>query len=333
MALYEPLHEEIGTLTPALIALRQADAWESGHGAMAPYFAEFAPLLRSGLVGVPGYRMAFATSDAFAGATADLPELATYLRRLLRYAAVGRRVPVLKFCRSMGRVAWMQAQFPTALHAVVLRRPDTQWASARQQMQAQGNPYFVVMPLLVLARNAAAPLVARCCAALDVQPPRLRRDLLERGFGLCEQVAEHLPWAPRWPVPWLRRHSLSRARAICAAQMECRNWDARYRVFLAYWMACTLSALATDSLLIDPDQLVASAACRDELAATLARRCGVRLDLPVDPARPVRPAAPLAGEAAAAQRAALALLEEAHPSLRPEAYALAHAQLAAGLPG
>ena len=283
------------------------------------------------MVGVPGFRMSFTGDHAFADSTDSLPELADYLRGLLRHAAAQGRVPVLKFCRSTGRVAWMQAAFPEALHVVLLRRPDAQWASSRRQMEAMGNPYFVVMPLLVLALNAQAPVVVQACRALDVRLPQLHRDIPDRALRLGVRMAERLGRGPG--VPWLRRRGLSRARAVCTRFVGQLSWPDRYRVFLAHWMACALSALPTDSFLMDADRLLESRCLRDAMAAELERRCGLRLHLPVDPARAARPPPPLGRAEAEAQRAALTLLRTQQASVPADAFQLAWSALAAGLDG
>ncbi len=301
MGLYEPLHEAMAGLTPEGIATSRPDSWFSGHPAMAPYWSEFAGMLRPDAPGVPGYHAAFATENAFAGATETAPELAAYLGGLLRHAAAAGRVPVVKFCRSMGRVAWMRATFPQALHAVVLRRPDAQWASALRQMEVRDNPYFVAMPLLALARNADAPVVARACRALRVPLPRLRQADPARAAETCRQMVDHLSWADR------------------------------YGAFLAHWMAGALSALATDCLVMDADMLLWSAQYRRDMAAAVARRSGLPLNLPIDPVRTVTTPAALDGEEAEAQRAALTLLQEHRAALRPGGYMMAWNLLAAPL--
>ena len=301
MGIYEPLNEAMAGLTPDGIAAIRPDSWFSGHPPMPPYWSEFAGVLRPDASGVPGYQAAFATENAFAGAMELQPELAAYLRGLLLHATAAGRVPVFKFCRSMGRVAWMQAAFPQALHAVVMRRPDAQWASARRQMEVHNNPYFVAMPLLMLARNADAPVVARACRALRVPLPRLRQADPVRAAETCRQIVEHLSWADRY----------------CA--------------FLAHWMAGALSAVSTDCLVMDADMLLWSAQYRRDITATVARCSGLRLNLPIDPARTVTTPPALDGEETEAQRAALTLLQEHRTTLRPDGYMMAWNLLAAPL--
>ncbi len=303
LALYEPLHEVLATLTPQAITALRTDSWSSGHAAMPPYWSEFAALLRPGVVGVPGYQYRFATEDAFAGPARVQPGLAAYLRGLLDHAAAARRVPVLKFCRSMGRVAWMQASFPEALHVVVLRRPDAQWASIRHQIEAHANPYFMVMLLVVLAQNAAAPRVAQACQALRVALPQVRRGNLGRAIETCDEMMRQLSWA------------------------DC------YRSFLAYWVACVLSDLGTDCLMVEADMLLRSAECRQDMAALFARRSGLCLALQADPSRSDIAPSALGREEQVAQRAAMELLQEHRMALRLDGYLLAWNLLAAGLAG
>jgi hypothetical protein len=268
---------------------------------MAPYWAEYEPLLIPGQVGVPGYRPEFAIDSFFAGAEVPQPALAAYLQALQDHASGHGRVAVFKFCRSLGRVGWMRERFPHALHMAVLRRPQAQWESARRQMEVHGNPYFVAMPLLLLARNAQSPLVARVCRALRVPLPRLRQTEPQQAIAASRVLRDQL------------------------------SWDDRYRAFLAYWMACALSALAADCLFVDADMLTWSAYYREEVAAVVARASGLALQLVADPARRSDWTLPLEGEQEEAQQAALTLLQESRAGLRPQGYLLAWNKLAEGL--
>jgi hypothetical protein len=301
MGFYEPLHVAMAGLTPEVIAATRPDSWPSGHGPMPPYWNELAGMLRPGSPGVPGYRTAFATDDAFPDPTDPQPELAAYLRGLLAHAAAAGRTPVFKFCRSLGRVAWMQATFPQALHAVVLRRPDAQFASARHQMDAHDNPYFLAVPLLVLARNAYRPVVAQACRALRVPLPRLRQADPANEARTCRQMVDNL------------------SRADC------------YRAFLAHWTASALCDLATDCLVMDADMLLWSGQYRDEIQAAVTRRSGLRMALPIDAARSAAVPPALGAEEGQAQRAALELLQQHRTALHPENYLIAWNLLAVAL--
>jgi hypothetical protein len=178
-AYYEPLHEDLDSLDRAALTRFSPGSWDSGHSPGAPYFAEYLPRLRHNMFGdrpgIRGYEQRFAFDDYFRDPDDDDPALHAYLQGLIEAARAEGRVPVLKFCRSLGRVPWMARHFPDAMHAVVLRDPVTQWLSARRQMEVMKNRYFVLAPFVILARNAAHPLVADALARLDVPMASPRR--------------------------------------------------------------------------------------------------------------------------------------------------------------
>ncbi len=301
LGFYEPLHEMLAELTPAMIAAHRPEAWDSGHPAMEPYWREFAPLLRPEQPGVPGFSPEFTTDAVFVPAEAPQPALAAYLRRLLEYATGQGKAAVFKFCRSLGRVGWMQAQFPQALHLVLLRSPWAAWLSARRQLEEHGNAFFLSSPLLLLVRNCEAPPVARVCEALRV------------------------------PLPRLRRREAATAREACATAVGALSWAERYRVFLAFWLAATLAALGADSLFVDADLLAGSARYRHGISAQITAASGLVPNFAATGARPPGSLPPLEAEQAAMQRTALALLEERCGDAQPQGYVLAWRQLAQGL--
>lgn len=268
MAFYEPLHEALAGLTPAEIDRNAPDAWASGHPRGAPYFREYAALLTRA-PGVPGFLPRFAYHDHFPDPRAPDGALAAWLHGLLEEARCADALPVLKFCRSQGRVAWMRRRFPGALHLVVLRHPMAQFASARAQW-ALGNPYFVVTPLMVLAANAEAPALARIAAALGVEPPVFR----PRGPRLLREAA--------------LRH---------VARLD---WEGRFRAFLAVWLAGALHALAHGHLAVDGDALAEGGPARQRLEAALAHAAGRVPDFAPAAAQPT-PAADAAWQACLAE--------------------------------
>ena len=77
--------------------------------------------------------------------------------------------------------------------------------------------------------------------------------------------------------------------------------------------------------------LLWSAQYRREITESVARRSGLRLNLPVDPARTVTTPPALDGEETEAQQAALTLLQEHRTALHPESYMMAWNLLAAPL--
>lgn len=256
MAYYEPLH-------PLLAGRRRAlqrahpDAWASGHPDMdAPYFQEYLPLLRRHWLrlrrwgraeGVRHYSQAFET-DRFNAVPPDAEALGHYLDHLLRHARRRRRTPVLKFCRSMGRMAWMMQRYPEAVHVAVLRHPIDQYASMRTQMLRHDNPGFFDMGLQVLCANRGVPRVARVLSALDCALP---------------------------------------ARMDGPGQVRARSASAHYRAFLALWLLQVLAVPPQVAAVVDSDAMGLDAAYNRRTSEALARLTGLAPDLGDARARPL----------------------------------------------
>jgi hypothetical protein len=295
LGFYEPLHESMATLDARLIAADTAAAWQSGHGDVKPYFAEFAPLLAKGGRGVAGYRRRFAYERHFLEAGARDDELQAYVTGLLETAAGQGKVAVLKFCRSLGRVGWMRRQFPEAQHAIVIRDPMAQFLSSTAQL-ARGNRYFLVAALLVLARNREQPFVQEAAARLGVHLPALPAPASALDFELA----------------WRHLAPLDEA--------------ARYRVFLASWTISALSALRADGcLVIDADRLAFDPAHRAIAEAALGRVVGPGVTLFADRRERPVPPPPYARQAHAA---ALGLTRDCGGALPDAALSLIETKLA-----
>ena len=293
-AFYEPLHEAIATLRRSDIPKLRPSAWRSRHGETAPYFAEYGALIAPRRAGVPLYQRRFAFDGFFLDPGEEDPALEAYLRGLLAAGGSGRdakggagQVAVLKFCRSLGRVGWMERRFPEMLHAVVLRDPLEQWRSGRRLLVEERNRYFTIAPLLVLARNAGHPLVRQACLALDVRLPVLGST--DMAYGV-ETVWRHV-----------------------------RHQDAatQYRGFLAYWIASAIAALQSRALLIDTALLARAPEHRAEVEAAFAARLGVTVDLSYRAANTTDIAGPGAGNVRQAHADAAALVREAGAALAP----------------
>ncbi len=283
---YEPLHEGVARLRRADIGALRPGAWRSNHDETPPYFEEYRALIPPSGCGVPGYAPRFAFEGFFMQPETEDPALEDYLAGLLRDAQSRAEVPVLKFCRSLGRVAWFENHFPHALHAVVLRDPASQFLSAQRLLQQTRNRYFLVAPLLVLARNAQAPCVREACCALGVRLPRLHSPDLAYGI---ETIWRHV---------------------------KRQDADERYRGFLAFWTLSALSALRGGALLIDMTQMAQSPAHRLEISALLGARLGSKLCLV--PRLQAEAALPAIPGMAAAHGAAAALAEAQRGSLRAD---------------
>jgi hypothetical protein len=255
-AFYEPLHEELATISRADIAQFRPGSWKSGHTGTAAYFAEYEPLLNRRGRGVAGYRRAFAFENFFLPPEAENPALEAYLRMLLASAHAEGRMPVLKFCRSLGRAAWLRQRFPEAAHVTVLRDPGAQWQSARQQYTQHGNRYFLTAPFMILRRNATHALVADALARLEVVlPPGFGQDL-HANFDSCWRHVSRL------------------------------NWDDRYRGFLALWVASTVAALQADTEIIESSLLTRDSAYRRHIATMIEAETGITVSLESDDDHP-----------------------------------------------
>jgi hypothetical protein len=213
----------------------------------------------------------------------------------------------MKFCRSLGRVPWMEQHFPDVLHAVILRDPAAQWRSARRQMEQNRNRYIVLAPFVILARNADHPLLADAVSRLEVRMP----PLLSRNLGVTTDA--------------------------CWRHVQRLDWRDRFRGFLALWVASGIAALEGQAMLIDADRLAGDAAARDCAERAIAAAAGVPVDLmPGAPADATRVSSPLERQDAARARvAALEFLEARGQGLAPERRALLAAKLSAydGEPG
>ena len=277
-AFYEPLHEDLATLRARDVGLLRPDSWKSGHGTGAPYFAEFQARLRPNGIGVRGgvrgHSARFAFDQYFTSDDAVDPALEAYLRGLMEAASLEGRLPVMKFCRSLGRVGWMERHFPDVAHAVILRAPTGQWLSARQQMEQNKNRYFILAPFVILARNADHPLLADAMARLAVKvPPRLSRDL-----GITTDA--------------------------CWRHVQRLDWPARFRGFLALWAATGIAALEGDAALIDADALASDPQHRGMAERLMGGAAGASVDLMPDPPKTrAHPAGADASFGTAAERA------------------------------
>ena len=248
---YEPLHPELGLLDRARIDRDDSKLWDSGHPALhAPYFEEYRPLLNDGGTGVRLFHSRFAAQSFFAPAHAELPGLSDYLREILRNAEDQGRQPVLKFCRSLGRLAWMQRHFPDAVHVVLLRNPLEQFASARSQFIRLGNEYFLAMPYLLLALHQNDPLVAFALQSLDIKLPCI-------GPGRGSWDALHI-----WEGVPVRI-----------------DLEELYRVYLAFWILTAVGIPKTIDLIINYDTLKRSRSYRQACEAELLELTGLSVAL------------------------------------------------------
>jgi hypothetical protein len=139
---YEPLHERISNLNLA-VTKKDPDS-ELSRTLKHPipnksYFAEYARLVRSG-------RLHYSPDLAYdryllqPGQTDQ--RLRNYLDELISSANAANRRPVLCFCRSQMRSAWIKQNFG-GFHVAQIRNPADQWSSFKI------DPYFISKMIII----------------------------------------------------------------------------------------------------------------------------------------------------------------------------------------
>jgi hypothetical protein len=294
---YEPLHEQAARFSRRTVSSLRPGSWQSNHSETAPYFEEYRTLIPPSGRGVPGYREDFAF-DNFFRAPDDPADLAleTYLAGLLASPPARNKLPVLKFCRSLGRVGWLENLFPKVMHLVVLRDPLAQFNSIQRLLEQQRNRYFTLAPMLVLARNAHHPQVRAAAATLGVSLPALFSTDMDYAVETC----------------WRHIRRLSLAE--------------QYRGFLAFWTLCAVAALESEARVIDIDSMGTDPAHRLAAEAMIRAQIGetVKLVPRTPPPAGARPPPPGLSEAHAA---ALAFLHANRNRLTAPRHALISAKL------
>jgi hypothetical protein len=224
-AFYEPLH-------PILADLRAADipalepTWTSGHPKLtAPYFTEYRPFIRDDLHGVAGYRKSFSADRFGPVADAAFSTLQAYLKSLHDQTRKQGKIPVFKFCRSLGRLPWLKDAFPEVMHAVVLRNPASQFASGWLLHQQWSNPFFVAAPFRILGLNQNEPIVKEVIEVCGVRLPPAPVTSIDEYAAACEQFVRTV------------------------------DGDNAYRAFLAVWMLSAMRSADEADLLVDVDRL------------------------------------------------------------------------------
>jgi len=142
-AYYEPFHETLASLRLDSLPTSAAEGPPHLRHPLlnAPYHAEYRALLRQ-TGGVPFYELRMALLNYF-DTGPDAAQL-NYIELLMRHAQDRNRVPLLGFCRSLGRVGWFREYCP-GINIVTLRAPWNRWMSYHRQTSVHGNSYFEFM--------------------------------------------------------------------------------------------------------------------------------------------------------------------------------------------
>lgn len=225
MGFYEPLNQSLATLSLRTLPTMRPAVSRSRHpDEQRPYFEEFGPLFSGRAPGVAGYRLDFAYESFFMTQDAPFPELRSYIESLLKLASASEKVPVLKFCRSLGRVGWLRENFPDAAHIFVIREPGSQWMSAWRLSHEDDNPHHLLTPIRIWARHSKHRLVATVLETMRISP---------EDFELPMKHTAVRKAVRRAPPPLL------------------------YRGFLAFWILTAFLALPDCDMAIETERLSA----------------------------------------------------------------------------
>ncbi|MDR3519053.1 MAG: hypothetical protein P4M00_24915 [Azospirillaceae bacterium] len=150
-AYYEPFNEILETLTENDISVHDSKNWPSRHPSLsAPYYDEYRPLLNPG-GGVSFYKKDMAIKKYFDVRCDARQQI--YISSLVNNAHRMGKIPVLGFCRSLGRVAWFR-RYCAGTNVVTFRRPWNQWVSYHRMTVEYDNPYFETFPYVVAILGA-----------------------------------------------------------------------------------------------------------------------------------------------------------------------------------
>lgn len=251
---YEPLHHGLERLTHGrILGDGQNTADYLRHPTPdAPYFAEYAPLVRPwGGVRRYGAHLAY---ERFHLAESDPhPALGRYIAGLLDHARAKERRAVLGFNRTGGRTAWLKRRF-AAFDIHVDRDPAAVWGSYAAE-RARGNNAFFSMWLRILEANQHHPVWAPLAERLRPRGPIKRR--------LSMTGPEH------------------RRRIVGMDERE------SYLLVFYAWLATAPSSMAVCDLVID-DGLASLPHHARRLEEAIEAGCGLRVDLSGVEVRPPR---------------------------------------------
>jgi len=217
---YEPLHEQISD--QSLAAIDAPPSIEASENFRHPilktnYFAEYAGLLRSGKL---YHSKEFAYDNYLLQPQQPNDQLRSYIEGLITSALDAGRRPVLCFCRSQMRSAWMKETFG-GIHVAQIRNPFDQWSSF------QIRPYFpIYMVVIALKLRQLHPLAFAHIEAFE----QFAQQVSKRAWLPAEMLAEHLI------TPFI-------------SQRDC------FDIFLIIWIVSALQTIASCDFLLDIDRL------------------------------------------------------------------------------
>jgi hypothetical protein len=240
---YEPLHQGLGRLTRKRIGRDSAETMaENRHPDMAPYFAEFEPLLKGR--GVKNFKTRMAYRPYVLEAQDQDPALHRYLSNLLHHAQSQEKQAVFGFNRTGLRIGWLAGNFPSA-NIYIDRNPRSIWRSY-QRHKDEGNYTYFTAWLMTIEQNAEHALFR----------PIAERLRLRKGADL------------------LFKKPKSFYRAVVDATM---TPEETYAMVFYIWLLCGEHAHQYADLIIDMDRMP-DLDYRRQARENILSACGIDLD-------------------------------------------------------
>ncbi|HXP96417.1 MAG TPA: hypothetical protein VN809_06870 [Telmatospirillum sp.] len=233
-AYYEPFNEALATLDPAQLAEGGTAPWPTGHPVLnAPYYAEYAPLLRPEGGGAH-FDPRFSYEAYFDDGAEE--EQRRYIANLISHATTSGTLPVLGFCRSLVRLPWFRRQFE-GVHIATWRNPWDQWASCHDQAVHHKNAYFEFRAFLIAS------------------------------IGVCHDDYHDVFGDLQLP-PFLKYTTVSDEKFLYPF-FYATHVNQRFRIFLRVFLLDMLTALTHADVVVDLDRLGGDPAYRQEVTTQL----------------------------------------------------------------
>lgn len=239
LAFNEYFNEMLADLTLEVATRHGSGSWSSGHPETAPYFLEFAPLIRAEGKGVRHFEPAMAIGRLIpdGGVRGALSAVERrYVGSLIAHAEGLGRTPVLSCTRPLGRVSGLKQAFG-GVHVFLCRNLFQQWNSYVHQHD-NGNGYFIYSILGFLAQGGKDAFMAKVRDGLHAQ-----------------------------------------AQALKASQRPDGGWDALFTAFMAVHLYLSMIAWDAADLVLDANRLAADPAHRAGIEAEILALTGLAVDL------------------------------------------------------
>jgi GR25 family glycosyltransferase involved in LPS biosynthesis/glycosyltransferase involved in cell wall biosynthesis len=258
LCFYEPFNQALNWVTPARVERLGGHSWDSRHPKSAPYFREYAPLLREG-GGIKHFAPAMPIQwfIPLGGLRGELrPAEKDYLSLFIEYASESGKTPVFGDCWSLGRI-WAIKQTIEGFHIFQSRNLWQQWVSYLYYKR-QGNLTFYLTTVDILWR--------------DDDP--FFQYLIERGL---KHAAE--PWSGTGPKPsplhWNRLYENIPRDAAKVRQIETLPEHHAFALFMGLQIYLYLNAQLCADLQADVTRMARDERYRTEIEREIEQRTGL----------------------------------------------------------